>query len=188
MVRQTAHSGVELTELCRLHAVRHRRENRRNGDCRHRDADRLEALARTADAGCLSDPRGAPLHHHHHACRASTSRRPPSRRVAGRLQFPSGHTAAAVASSAIVVVIFWHTRRRWIRALAVMLAAVIPVCVAMSRLYRGMHFFTDVIFGALLGGASVIATTIVLRRAADRQGQEIGVIERDSAIDDLVNA
>lgn len=101
--------------------------------------------------------------------------------------YPSGHTAAAVAYSAIVVVVFWHTRRRWIRTLAVIFAAVIPVCVALSRLYRGMHFFTDVIFGALLGGASVMATAVVLRRAADRQGQEIGINEREPAID-LVTA
>ncbi|MEP7115083.1 MAG: phosphatase PAP2 family protein [Ilumatobacteraceae bacterium] len=102
--------------------------------------------------------------------------------------FPSGHTGAAVAYSAIVVVIFWHTRRRWIRTLAVTFAAVIPVCVALARLYRGMHFFTDVVFGALLGGASVIATTIVLRHAADRHHQKVGIDERDLAVDELVSA
>jgi len=97
--------------------------------------------------------------------------------------FPSGHTGAAVAYSAIVVVIFWHTRRRWIRALAVAFAVILPVCVALSRLYRGMHFFTDVIFGALLGGASVIASTMVLRRAADRQHQDIEIDEPEPAVD-----
>lgn len=97
--------------------------------------------------------------------------------------YPSGHTGAAIAYSAIVVVIFWHTRRRWIRALAVAVAVIVPVCVALSRLYRGMHFFTDVIFGALLGGASVIATAMVLLRAADRQHQHIDAAEHEPAID-----
>jgi membrane-associated phospholipid phosphatase len=97
--------------------------------------------------------------------------------------YPSGHTGAAVAYSAIVVVIFWHTRRRWIRALAVAIAAIIPVCVALSRLYRGMHFFTDVIFGALLGGACVIASAIVVRRAAEQQHQVVDVDEHDPATD-----
>ncbi len=83
--------------------------------------------------------------------------------------YPSGHTAAAVAYSAIVVIIFWHTRRRWIRALSVAIAVLLPVCVGLARMYRGMHFFTDVVFGALLGGASVFATVVVLTRAADRQ-------------------
>ncbi|HEY7629008.1 MAG TPA: phosphatase PAP2 family protein [Ilumatobacteraceae bacterium] len=83
--------------------------------------------------------------------------------------YPSGHVAAAVAYSAIVVVIFWHTRKHWIRALAVTIAALIPLCVGVSRIYRGMHFFSDVVAGALLGGACVLASTVVLRRAADRR-------------------
>lgn len=87
--------------------------------------------------------------------------------------FPSGHTGAAVVYSAIVVVIFWHTRNRWIRALSVAFAVILPVCVALSRLYRGMHFFTDVIFGGLLGGACVATTAIVLRRAAERYDQDL---------------
>jgi len=91
--------------------------------------------------------------------------------------YPSGHTAAAVAYSAIVVVIFWHTRRTWIRALVVTIAAIIPILVGLSRMYRGMHFFTDVIFGALLGGTSVVASTIVLRNAARRQHQVIPALD-----------
>jgi undecaprenyl-diphosphatase len=87
--------------------------------------------------------------------------------------YPSGHTAAAVAYSAIVVVIFWHTRRTWIRALVVTIGALVPILVGLSRMYRGMHFFTDVIFGALLGGTSVIASAIVLRNAARRQHQDL---------------
>jgi membrane-associated phospholipid phosphatase len=97
--------------------------------------------------------------------------------------YPSGHVAAAVAYAAIVVVIFWHTRRRWIRAVAVAFAVIVPVCVALARLYRGMHFFTDVIFGALLGGAAVIATAMVLLRAADRQRPDVDADEREPSID-----
>ena len=91
--------------------------------------------------------------------------------------FPSGHTGAAVSYTAIVVVIFWHTRRRWVRALAAAFAVILPVCVALSRLYRGMHFLTDVVFGALLGAASVTATAFVLRRAAERRDEAVGVEE-----------
>jgi membrane-associated phospholipid phosphatase len=93
--------------------------------------------------------------------------------------YPSGHTAAAVAYSAIVVIIFWHTRRRWIRAVAVTIAVLLPVCVGVARMYRGMHFFTDVVFGALLGGASVFATVVVLTRAAERQQNQHVDVEHD---------
>lgn len=101
--------------------------------------------------------------------------------------YPSGHVGAAVAYSAIVVVIFWHTRRRWIRALSVVVAIAVPVCVALARLYRGMHFVTDVVFGALLGTASVVATVIVLERAAKRQGVQIKTDESEP-VPDLVSS
>jgi membrane-associated phospholipid phosphatase len=83
--------------------------------------------------------------------------------------YPSGHMGAAVSYVAIVVVVFWHTRHRWIRALAVAFGVLIPAWVGLSRMYRGMHYFTDVVFGALLGGASVVAAAIVLRRAAEHE-------------------
>jgi membrane-associated phospholipid phosphatase len=103
--------------------------------------------------------------------------------------YPSGHTGAAVAYSAIVVVLLWHTRRRWIRWLAVAVAAIIPVCVGVARMYRGMHFFTDVVFGALLGGASVIATVRVLTRAAADHHIEVApALEEHPPATDLAHA
>ena len=83
--------------------------------------------------------------------------------------FPSGHVAAAVAYSAIAVVIFWRTRARWIRFAAFAVAALVPIFVGLSRMYRGMHFLTDVVMGAMLGGVSVLATALVLRRAAEQR-------------------
>jgi hypothetical protein len=82
--------------------------------------------------------------------------------------YPSGHTAAAVVYSAIVIVIFWHTRRVWVRALAVAVAIAIPICVGYSRVYRGMHHLSDVVAGALLGGAWVISSYLVIRSAERR--------------------
>lgn len=103
--------------------------------------------------------------------------------------YPSGHTGAAVAYSAIVVVLLWHTRRRWIRALAIAVVAILPILVGLARLYRGMHFFTDVVFGALLGGASVFATVTVLTRAAtDRHIEVESTSEEHSPAADLAHA
>ena len=103
--------------------------------------------------------------------------------------FPSGHTAAAVVYSAIVVVIFWHTRNRWIRSVAVVFGVLIPVFVAFSRMYRGMHYLTDVTMGAFLGGASVIATALVLRPAARRYTQPAeDVIDHPQPVDEVTPA
>jgi len=81
--------------------------------------------------------------------------------------FPSGHVAAAAAYAAIALVVFWHTRRRWARVAVVLLTAVVAVTVALSRMYRGMHFLSDTIAGALLGGASVALTAMVLVRSPE---------------------
>jgi membrane-associated phospholipid phosphatase len=85
--------------------------------------------------------------------------------------FPSGHTGAAVALYVgLAVILLLLTRespyRAYVVVVSVLLAAV-PVIVGVSRLYRGMHFLTDVIAGALAGGlwtAIVLAT--LLRPAA----------------------
>ena len=79
--------------------------------------------------------------------------------------FPSGHTAAAVVYAAIVVVIFWHTRSRWIRVLAIAVVTLVSIAVGVSRMQRGMHFLSDVVFGALLGAATVLVVTAILTRA-----------------------
>ena len=83
--------------------------------------------------------------------------------------FPSGHTAASVALyGTVALVVLWHTRRGWLRALAVAVAVAVPLLVGGSRLYRGMHFPTDVLAGLLLGSAwlSVVSTRLRPERDA----------------------
>jgi membrane-associated phospholipid phosphatase len=65
--------------------------------------------------------------------------------------FPSGHTAAAVAFyGGLALVLSTRLRRPVSRALWV-LAGLVAVAVALGRLYRGMHFVTDLVGGAVLG-------------------------------------
>lgn len=81
--------------------------------------------------------------------------------------FPSGHTGAAVALYVGFAVILLVLSRNWSsRSGAIVLASVlglVPIVVAISRLYRGMHFLTDVLAGAVAGGlwmAIVMATVL----------------------------
>jgi len=82
--------------------------------------------------------------------------------------FPSGHTAAAMALHVGLAVICMHSPvpRRAAWPLATLLC-LIPVIVAVSRIYRGMHYFTDVVAGAILGGTWLVLT---LRLAAPLDG------------------
>jgi undecaprenyl-diphosphatase len=90
--------------------------------------------------------------------------------------FPSGHTGAAVALyGAMAVLLLRHTseRRALYRGIAVLLWCV-PVLVGVCRIYRGMHFPSDVVAGALGGGAWLVITLLVLdrprRNELDRAG------------------
>ncbi len=78
--------------------------------------------------------------------------------------FPSGHVAAAAAYGALVVVVAWHTRRWWLRAGTALVVAMIVAIVAWSRVYRGMHYLSDVTAGVALGVASIVAVWWILRR------------------------
>ena len=82
--------------------------------------------------------------------------------------FPSGHVAAAAAYGALVIIVFWHTRKFWIRALVILFSVLVPLVVALSRMYRGMHFLSDVVAGAALGVAAVVLSWWMIRHAIAR--------------------
>jgi membrane-associated phospholipid phosphatase len=86
--------------------------------------------------------------------------------------FPSGHVGAAAAYGAVVVIVYWHTRNRWARGTAVVVTAAIPVIVGLARMYRGMHYLSDVIAGLLLGVASVAVAWWFVDRAVRRAAHE----------------
>jgi membrane-associated phospholipid phosphatase len=93
--------------------------------------------------------------------------RPPVEQLDGSpvsSSFPSGHVAAAVCYSAIAIVVFWHTRRTWARALAVLLSIAVPLIVGWARAYRGMHYISDVVAGVVLGLVTVVISWWLLER------------------------
>jgi len=78
--------------------------------------------------------------------------------------FPSGHTAASVALyGAVAILASERARSAVLRWLFVALAVVVPLLVAVSRVYRGMHFVSDVLGGVLLGTVWLWVTTMGIR-------------------------
>jgi undecaprenyl-diphosphatase len=81
--------------------------------------------------------------------------------------FPSGHTAATIALwGALAVLASERARSALTRNLFLVLAFVLPLLVASSRLYRGMHYLTDVLGGVVLGGLWLAATVRGIRLGA----------------------
>lgn len=71
--------------------------------------------------------------------------------------FPSGHSATAFAA-AVAVGLFYPRLRRPLLALAAV--------VALSRVYLGVHYASDVLVGSLLGVLLGLASVWVVRAAA----------------------
>ena len=94
-------------------------------------------------------------------------RRPPVRHLdeaPPTSSFPSGHTAATIALwGALAVLASERARSALVRGLFWTLAVVVPLVVATSRMYRGMHYFTDVLGGLVLGWVWLAATVRGIR-------------------------
>jgi undecaprenyl-diphosphatase len=84
--------------------------------------------------------------------------------------FPSGHVSAAVGFyCAVALVLTTHIRNRALQVLVWVLAIAAPLIVGFSRLYRGMHYLTDVTWGLLLGACCVaVAARAILYRREQR--------------------
>jgi membrane-associated phospholipid phosphatase len=81
--------------------------------------------------------------------------------------FPSGHTAAAVALYVtLALIVTANVRSTLVRVLIWTVAVLVPIAVGASRMYRGLHYVSDVVAGAALGIACVVVATIVVRVAS----------------------
>ena len=67
------------------------------------------------------------------------------------LSFPSEHTTQAAAIYLTIAILLSRDLNRGWRELVVVLAVLIALAVAWSRVYLGVHYPTDVIAGLLLG-------------------------------------
>lgn len=87
---------------------------------------------------------------------------PPEERIFAS-SFASGHTMTAFAI-AVSLLLTLPRDTRWVGILAVVLAAL----VALSRIYRGVHWPTDVVAGAAAGTACALAVNLVVETFAKR--------------------
>jgi membrane-associated phospholipid phosphatase len=93
--------------------------------------------------------------------------RPHIRHIGGTpstYSFPSGHTAATIALyGGIAVIVCAATTQRGLRVLAWTITVLLTVAVGISRVYRGDHYVTDVVAGALLGVGALWSAVFIIR-------------------------
>lgn len=78
--------------------------------------------------------------------------------------FPSGHSGASVALYLSLALMAQRIERTWLRVSVTVVLFVLPLLVVYSRLYRGMHYPSDVVVGVLNGLVCVVIGWHWLRR------------------------
>jgi membrane-associated phospholipid phosphatase len=106
----------------------------------------------------------------------------PLQSAQGQLSFPSGHTAAAAAGLTTLTSTFWlrHPTSPWRFGLAGLTLGLTAVT-GYGRVAGGMHFYSDILAGAVLGGATgyllpqLYRRDVALQPLQDPQGGVCGV-------------
>jgi undecaprenyl-diphosphatase len=75
----------------------------------------------------------------------------------------------------------WHSTKRWVSVVAVLICAAVPLTIAVSRVYRGMHYPTDVMAGALLGALWLTVVIFYVRRHS-AGGHPDAVVDADARL------
>jgi undecaprenyl-diphosphatase len=82
--------------------------------------------------------------------------------------YPSGHTAASIAVyGGLALLLTSRIRNRKTQVAIWVVAILIPVFVAFSRMYRGMHHPLDIAGGVVIGIAAVSALVLVSRASGE---------------------
>jgi len=85
--------------------------------------------------------------------------------------YPSGHEAATCCLYVAIAILVIGSARGWWRWLSLIPAIVMPVLVALSRLYRGEHHPTDILGSIIFAGLWLTATSLLIRPGAVRRAQ-----------------
>jgi membrane-associated phospholipid phosphatase len=88
--------------------------------------------------------------------------------------YPSGHTSAATALYVTLLLVAGNIPNKYVRTGLIVLFALMPLLVALGRIYRGMHHPTDVAASLVNGSVCALLAWNYLRRqepasAADDQ-------------------
>lgn len=90
--------------------------------------------------------------------------------------YPSGHTAAAVAMyGGLLLLLASRFDNAAVRVIAIVLGVAIPLFVAWARMYRGMHYVSDVVAGLLMGLGALVILVFAARAARASTDRRDGV-------------
>jgi undecaprenyl-diphosphatase len=92
--------------------------------------------------------------------------------VAGFFSFPSGHAMMSmIGYGMLTYFVLIRVQNRWARFAIVIAAAILIFLIGFSRIYLGVHFFSDVVAGFAAGGLWLITCIGALEFLRNRQGK-----------------
>jgi undecaprenyl-diphosphatase len=95
--------------------------------------------------------------------------------------FPSGHMAATTCLYVALAILVIGYARGWWRYLFLIPAVVMPVMIAVSRMYRGEHHPTDILASLIFAGLWLTATTKLIRPSEDAGSRPGRLLPRKGA-------
>jgi undecaprenyl-diphosphatase len=97
--------------------------------------------------------------------------------------FPSGHATAAAAVLAACAFLIGRQRTMRTKAILAGVAAGLAACVGATRIFLGVHWFTDVIAGLLLGWAWFAICSIAFGGRLLRFGAPVATAEHQASLE-----
>lgn len=65
--------------------------------------------------------------------------------------FPSGHSTFSIAIYGDLIYLINKDNNKWLTAIVTILLVLLIVCIGLSRIYLGVHYFSDVLAGFISG-------------------------------------
>ncbi|MEY4602210.1 MAG: hypothetical protein RL292_151, partial [Candidatus Parcubacteria bacterium] len=87
--------------------------------------------------------------------------------------FPSGHTAVATTFFLFFLRFMRHEKNVFRRSIHIAFCILVPITVAMSRLYLGVHWFSDVIGGFTVGVLALIVSDYIWNKLHNRKFSQV---------------
>ncbi|WP_185970850.1 phosphatase PAP2 family protein [Alkalicoccobacillus porphyridii] len=79
--------------------------------------------------------------------------------------FPSGHTMAAVSLCGVIIyLVYLHMKHSVARVVVIITFIGIPILMGVSRIYLGVHFFTDIVGGMLLSVSWLLFSVVIVNQ------------------------